>query len=85
MADRFRNNPTTFVGVPVPTSIYVGVGSREDFDKIALPCDDHGENEHGHVLVKHLRAGEIDVVFQHWVKSRTLDALYADFLAKKAI
>lgn len=70
----FESRPTEFVGVATPTIIYVGVKSREEFDKIAAPLHDAGENERGHVLVKHV--GEFDgksvtVIFQHWLKSLT--------------
>ncbi len=40
-----------------------------------------GENENGHVLVKQVGNhgdNEVTVIFQHWIKSRTLDALFAD-------
>lgn len=72
MAD-FVCSPQEFVGVTTPTLIYIGVKSREDFDKIALPLD-AGENERGHVLVK--RSGDLDgtkvtIIFQHWLKSLT--------------
>jgi hypothetical protein len=38
-------------------------------------------NESGHVLVKQVSnhgKDEVTVIFQHWIKSRTLDALIAD-------
>lgn len=70
----FEHRPQEYVGVTTPTLIYVGVKSREDFDKIAAPLHDAGENERGHVLVK--RVGDLDgrnvtIIFQHWLKSLT--------------
>ncbi|SDG59755.1 hypothetical protein SAMN05216338_1001856 [Bradyrhizobium sp. Rc2d] len=60
-----------FVGVVTPTLIYVGVSSREEFDKILLPALDHGENDKGnHVISKSIKQGETQVIFQHWVKFR---------------
>jgi hypothetical protein len=81
MAERFEHNPQTFVGCFGPTLVYVGVGSRKTFDEIGAPCEDAGENENGHVLVKQVGNhgdNEVVVIFQHWIKSRTLDALVAD-------
>jgi len=70
----FEYRPMEFVGVTTPTLIYIGVKNREDFDKIAAPLHDAGENERGHVLVK--RIGDLDgrnvtIIFQHWLKSLT--------------
>jgi hypothetical protein len=75
-----------FVGVSTPTLIYIGVKDRADFDKIAAPLHDAGENERGHVLVK--RVGEFDgknvtIIFQHWLKSLT-SAGMADLRARNA-
>jgi hypothetical protein len=83
MADRFKHDPRDFVGVPTPTLIYVGIASREDFDKICARCFDHGENENGHVLTKRLNSGRRTVIFQYWIKSLTVEAIYADWDAKK--
>ena len=80
-AERFEHNPQTFVGCFGPTLVYVGVGSRKTFDEIGAPCEDAGENENGHVLVKQVGnwgKDEVTVIFQHWIKSRTLDAQIAD-------
>ncbi len=52
-------------------------GRRKTFDEIGAPCQDAGENENGHVLVKQIGdhgKDEVTVIFQHWIKSRTLDA-----------
>ena len=81
IAERFEHNPQTFVGCMGSTLVYVGVADRKTFDKIGAPCQDAGENENGHVLVKQVGnhgANEVTVIFQHWIKSRTLDALVAD-------
>jgi hypothetical protein len=80
-AERFERNPQTFVGYMGPTLVYVGVADRKTFDEIGAPCQDAGENENGHVLVKQVGShgkDEVTVIFQHWIKARTLDALIAD-------
>jgi hypothetical protein len=81
MAERFERDPQTFVGCMGSTLVYVGVADRKTFDRIGVPCQDDGENENGHVLVKRIGdhgKDEVTVIFQHWIKSRTLDALIAD-------
>ena len=81
MAERFEHNPQTFVGCVGPTLVYVGVADRKTFDEIGSPCQDAGENENGHVLTKQIGNhgdNEVTVIFQHWIKSRTLDAQIAD-------
>ena len=80
-SERFERNPQTFVGCVGPTLVYVGVADRKTFDEIGAPCQDAGENENGHVLVKQVGShgkDEVTVIFQYWIKSRTLDALVAD-------
>lgn len=71
----FDEAPQQFVGTtPGGTIVYVGVKDRAEFDKIAAPCMDNGENERGHVLVKNVggfKSGEVTVIFQHWLKSLT--------------
>jgi len=79
MAERFERNPQTFVGCMGPTLVYVGIADRKTFDEIGAPCP--GEDENGHVLVKQIGnhgKDEVTVIFQHWIKARTLDALIAD-------
>ena len=81
MAERFEHDPQTFVGCVGSTLVYVCIGNRQTFDEIGAPCQDAGENENGHVLVKQVGdwgKDEVTVIFQHWIKSRTLDALVAD-------
>lgn len=76
--ERFRHNPQVFVGVATASTVYVGVADRGDFDRIGVPCRDHGENENGHVLTKTVGghgAGEVTVVFQYWLKSLTVAAI----------
>ncbi|MEI9995141.1 MAG: hypothetical protein WDM91_11140 [Rhizomicrobium sp.] len=80
--ERFEHRPTEFVSVHAGSGlVYVGIASREDFDNIAAPVCDHGENEKGHVLTKWVQApgdnGAI-VIFQYWLKSRTVASLLAD-------
>jgi hypothetical protein len=84
MAERFEHNPQTFVGV-IGSDVFVGVAKRDDFDKIDAPCIDRGENEEGHVLTKTVEGAgcAVTVIFQHWIKSRTLDALIADRQAER--
>jgi hypothetical protein len=86
MAERFEHNPQTFVGCMGPTLVFVGIANRKTFDEIGAPCQDAGENENGHVLVKRVGdhgENEVTVIFQHWIKSRTLDALIADRQAER--
>jgi hypothetical protein len=86
MAERFEHNPQTFVGCLGPTLVFVGIADRKTFDAIGAPCQDAGENESGHVLVKQVgnhNKHEVSVVFQHWIKARTLDALFADRQAER--
>jgi hypothetical protein len=69
-----------------PTLVYVGIANRKTFDEIGAPCQDAGENESGHVLVKQIGnhgKHEVTVIFQHWIKARTLDALFADRQAER--
>lgn len=72
--DDFVHNPQTFVGVSHPNFIYVGVGSRDDFDRIGVPAIDHGENDVGHVLTKSVEENGVRVIFQFWLKSLTAEA-----------
>jgi hypothetical protein len=85
-AECFEHNPQTFVGCMGPTLVFVGIANRKTFDEIGAPCQDAGENENGHVLVKRVGdhgENEVTVIFQHWIKSRTLDALIADRQAER--
>ncbi len=79
--ERFESKPMEFVSVAGPTLVYIGVASRTDFDKIGAPCTDSGENQNGHVLTKQVggfKNGEVTVVFQHWLKQLTIEAIMAD-------
>jgi hypothetical protein len=78
MSERFEHRPQVFVGVVGPHVIYVGIADRAQFDKIAAPCSDHGENDDGHVLVKSVQGYGVMVVFQYWLKSKTNEAFIAD-------
>ena len=81
---QFEHRPTDFIGVlPNGEYVFVGMASREDFDKIALPVIDRGENENGHVLIKTVDSNGISIVFQYWLKSRTAEALRADMDRKR--
>jgi hypothetical protein len=84
---RFVSCPRDFVGISSPELVYIGVRDREKFDSIALPVTDHGVQKHGHVLSKQLgslRSGEVTVIFQHWLKSLTVEAMMADAEQTKA-
>jgi len=73
--------PQTFVECMGSTLVYVGVADRKTFDEIGAPCEDAGENENGHVLVKQVGNhgdNEVTVIFRPWIKARTLAALIAD-------
>lgn len=85
--ERFENRPTDFVGVAGPTVVYVGIADRTAFDNLILPVRDSGENEDGHVLSKvagNYGRNEVTVIFQHWIKSKTVAAIIADAEAKRA-
>lgn len=65
--------------------VYIGVANRADFDKLALPVTDEGENANGHVLTKRIGnfdSKEVTVIFQHWVKQKSIAAMIEE--AKKA-
>jgi hypothetical protein len=83
---RFESKPSDFVAIPAARLVYIGVKSREAFDKLDLPCQDHGETESGHVLTKVLGdyLNGVTVVFQHWIKQLTIETMYADAKAKEA-
>lgn len=66
---RFEHRPRDFVGIV--DLIFIGVGKGEDFDKIAIPEIDHGEDDRSHVLTKTVASDGVQVVFQYWIKSRT--------------
>lgn len=75
---------TDYVGVyPGGTLVYILMKNREEFDFLALPVTDHGEDNNGHVLSKSLAADGVHVVFQYWLKSRTYAALSADLAAER--
>lgn len=81
-APRFEHRPQDFIGVPNPEMVIVGIADRAAFDRIAAPVLDAGENDLGHVLVKSV-GGNVMVIFQHWIKSRTVEALLADMDAER--
>lgn len=79
------SNERDFVGVyPGGTLIYVLMKRRDEFDMIALPVRDSGENDNGHVLSKSLDQGGLCIVFQYWLKVRTIEAIRADMDRDKA-
>lgn len=74
-----------YIGVhPGGTLVYVLMSKRNEFDELAAPVTDHGEKETGHVLSKSVEGGGIYVVFQYWVKQRTIETIAADNAARKA-
>lgn len=86
MNERLEPATTTdFIGVHASgTLVYVLMSKRDRFDMIAAPVTDHGEKETGHVLSKSVEGGGIYVVFQYWLKQRTIEAIRADNEARKA-
>jgi hypothetical protein len=85
--ERFKHDPQNFVGCCGPTLVYVGVRDRKTFDEIGLPCHDSGENDNGHVLTKtkgDMMPGDVTVIFQYWVKSRTIEAWREDCERERA-
>lgn len=83
-----RLEPATnsdFIGVHAPgTLVYVLMSKRDEFDMLAAPVTDHGEKESGHVLSKSIEGGGICVVFQFWLKQRTIEAIRADNEARNS-
>lgn len=80
-----------YVGVPIPSVIYIGCPDRADFDKIAAEAKDHGLDENGnHVLTKAITGtGDtpgrpVTVIFQHWLAHETTDHLIARHKREKA-
>lgn len=57
-----------YVGIADPKLIYVLLEDRGEFDKIGLPATDHGQGSGGHVLTKTVKADDMMVVFQHWIR-----------------
>lgn len=81
-AERFEHTPMDSVLIAHPTLVYVGVKDRAQFDSLAVPYHDHGENERGHVLTKCIEQDGVRVVFQYWLKSLTA-AAYLDLRKKE--
>lgn len=77
-------NEHDYVGTPYPGLTYVLVAKREQFDLISLPLTDHGENDQGHVLSKAMDKDGIYIVFQHWLKERTIEAIREDNEKRRA-
>ena len=65
--------------------IYILIAKRDEFDRIVLPATDSGENDNGHVLTKSLDQGGIYIVFQHWLKERTIEAIREDNEKRRAL
>lgn len=81
---RLVHRPFDFVRVAADTFVYVGVADRAQFDLIAAPCTDHGENNNGHLLSKWVEGDGVRVIFQHWLLIRTAEAILADREAERA-
>lgn len=75
-APRLVHQPHDFVSVATDDGklIYIGLKDRAEFDRIALPCTDHGEKETGHLLSKSLDTDSVWIIFQYWLKSETTEA-----------
>lgn len=86
--ERFEHKPRDFIGAAWDGRlVYVGVADRDEFDKIAAPCVDHGANESGHVLTKTVGNhgdDEVTIIFQYWIKNLTPAAMRADTDARLA-
>lgn len=69
MTGRLDDGPTQFFRVTASgKTIYVGVPERADFDRIDMPCSDHGETGDGQLLSKSIAEHGVLVLFQYWVK-----------------
>lgn len=85
MSDRLEHNPQVFaVVMPSGRLVYVSLAKREEFDRLPLPCTDHGEDRNGHILSKALDADGVRIVFQFWQKRRTDEAFSADLAEARA-
>jgi hypothetical protein len=69
-----------YVGVPIPSIVYVGCPDRTEFDKIGVEAKDHGLDEHGnHLLTKVVEgpgqeAGRpVKVIFQCWIAEEPIE------------
>lgn len=60
-----------FVGVSLPSLIYVGIIDRAAFDRIDRPMSDYDSGDE-HVLVKRVEQDGCTVIFQHWLKVKPL-------------
>jgi len=65
--------------------ICILIAKRDEFDRIALPATDNGENDNGHVITKSLDKGGVYIVFQHWLKERTIEAIAEDNEKRRAL
>jgi len=73
-----------YVGVPIPSIVYIGCPDRAEFDKIGAEVKDHGKDANGnHVITKSVNGPGIEpgrpvtVIFQHWVEMESTDAMIA--------
>ncbi len=69
-----------YVGVPIPSVVYIGCPDRAEFDKIGADSMDHGMDKNGnHLVTKSIEgpgntAGRpVKVIFQHWIAQEPLD------------
>lgn len=74
-----------YVAVGDGKLIYILIGKRDEFDRIALPATDNGESENGHVITKTINYRGVYIVFQHWLKERTIEAIAEDNEKRRAI
>jgi hypothetical protein len=79
-----RPNRGDYVAIVDGHLIYILIDKRDEFDRIALPVVDNGENENGHVLSKSIDRAGIYIVFQHWLKERTIEAIREDNEKRRA-
>lgn len=69
-----------YVGVPIPSIVYIGCPDRAEFDKIGSDVKDHGLDENGnHVLTKLVEGPgnepgrPVKVIFQYWLAMESTD------------
>lgn len=83
----------SWASVGTPTTVFVGVPKRAEFDKLALPVTDHGlrmrlnlhaspmQDQPCRLLTKEHDAAGFTVIFQHWGWATPEDPDLPAFLA----
>jgi hypothetical protein len=80
-----------YVGVPLPSVVYIGCPDRAEFDKIGAEVHDHGLDDNGnHVLTKSVEGQgntpgrPVKVIFQHWLAQETTEHMMERHRREKA-